>query len=160
MYCRNFTVLSSFFEVKKQRPTMNLEKCYQCGVNIDISLDLKICFSLVTYKINNLLALRSTNQIIAFHFEYKLDHLVLTKHVEKWTNILKKSLIKKKIKKSCRGTPQDFLKYIRPLFIFMHERVNVILFLVLFKNSVFNVGRKWEEIDSITLKKQKLLQHY
>ena len=43
---------------------MNLEKCYQCSVNIEISLDLKVYFSLVTFKINNLIALRSTNQII------------------------------------------------------------------------------------------------
>ena len=63
MYCRNFTVLSSFFDVKKQRPTMNLEKCYQCSVNIEISLDLKVYFSLVTCKINNLIALCSTNQM-------------------------------------------------------------------------------------------------
>ena len=63
MYCRNFTVLSSFFDVKKQRPTMNLEKCYQCSVNIEISLDLKVYFSLVTCKIKNLIALCSTNQI-------------------------------------------------------------------------------------------------
>ena len=64
MYCRNFTVLSSFFDVKKQRPTMNLEKCYQYSAKIEISLDLKVYFSLVTCKINNLIALRSTNQII------------------------------------------------------------------------------------------------
>ena len=63
MYCRNFTVFSSFFDIKKQRPTMNLEKNYQCSVNIEISLDLKVYFSLVTYKINNLIALHSTNQI-------------------------------------------------------------------------------------------------
>ena len=61
--CRNFIVLSSFFDVKKQRPTMNLEKCYQCSVNIEISLDLKVYFSLVTCKINNSIALCSTNQI-------------------------------------------------------------------------------------------------
>ena len=42
---------------------MNLEKSYQCSVNIEISLDLKVYFSLVTFKINNLIALRSTNQI-------------------------------------------------------------------------------------------------
>ena len=41
---------------------MNIEKCYQCSDNIEISLDLKY-FSLVTCKINNLIALRSTNQI-------------------------------------------------------------------------------------------------
>ena len=64
MCFHNFTVLSSFFDVKKQRPTMNLEKCYQCSVNIEISLDLKVYFSQVTCKINNLIALRSTNQII------------------------------------------------------------------------------------------------
>ena len=62
-FCRNFTALSSFSDVKKQRPKTNLEKCYQCSVNIEISLDLKVCFSLVTYKINNLIALRSTNHI-------------------------------------------------------------------------------------------------
>ena len=62
-YRRNFTVLSSFFDVKKQRPKTNLEKCYQGSVNIEIYLDLKVYFSLVTCKINNLIALRSTNQI-------------------------------------------------------------------------------------------------
>ena len=63
MYCRYFTVLSSFFDVKKQRPTMNLKKCYQCSVNIEISLDLRVCSSLATCKINNLIAFRSTNQM-------------------------------------------------------------------------------------------------
>ena len=43
---------------------MNIKKFYQCSVNIEISLDLKVYFSLVTCKINNLIALRSTNQII------------------------------------------------------------------------------------------------
>ena len=43
---------------------MNLEKCYHCSANIEISLDLKVYFSLVTCKINNLIALRSTNQVI------------------------------------------------------------------------------------------------
>ena len=62
--CRNFTVLFSFFDVKKQGPKTNLEKCYQYSADIDISLDLKVYFSLVTCKINNLIALRSTNQII------------------------------------------------------------------------------------------------
>ena len=42
---------------------MNLEKCYQCSVEIEISLDLKVYFSQVACKINNLIALRSTNQI-------------------------------------------------------------------------------------------------
>ena len=64
MYCRNFTVLSSFFDVTKQRPTMDLKKCYQYSVNIEISLDLKVYFTLVACKINNLIELRSTNQII------------------------------------------------------------------------------------------------
>ena len=64
MYYRNFTVLPSFIDVKKQRPTMNIEKCYQCSVNAEIYLDLKVYFSLVTCKIINLIALRLTNQII------------------------------------------------------------------------------------------------
>ena len=63
IYCSNFTVLSSLFDVKKERPTMNLEKYYQFSVNIEISLDIKVYFSLVTCKINNLIALRLTNQI-------------------------------------------------------------------------------------------------
>ena len=42
---------------------MNLEKYYQSSVNIEISLDLKVYFSLVKCKINNLIALLSTNQI-------------------------------------------------------------------------------------------------
>ena len=33
-----------FFDLKKQRPKTNLEKCYQCSVSIEISLDLKVCF--------------------------------------------------------------------------------------------------------------------
>ena len=42
---------------------MNIEKCYQCSINIEISLDLKVYFSLVTCKVNNSIELRSTNQI-------------------------------------------------------------------------------------------------
>ena len=49
-YCRNFTALSSFLDVKNQRPNANLEECYQCSVSIEISLDVKVCFSLVTYE--------------------------------------------------------------------------------------------------------------
>ena len=63
MYCCNFTVLSSFFDVKKQRPKTNFGKYFQCKVNTEISIDLKVYFSLVTCKINNLIALHSTNQI-------------------------------------------------------------------------------------------------
>ena len=62
-YCRNFTVLSPLFDVKKQRPKTNFQRCYQCSVNSENSLDLKVCFPLVTCKINNLIALRSTNQV-------------------------------------------------------------------------------------------------
>ena len=63
MYCRNFTVFCSFFDIKKQKPKTNFEKCYQCSVNIEIFLDLKVYFSLVMSKIDNLIALRSTNQV-------------------------------------------------------------------------------------------------
>ena len=51
---------------------MNLEKCYQCSVNIEISLGLKVYFSLVACKINNLIALRSTNQIIEISAPWSL----------------------------------------------------------------------------------------
>ena len=68
MYCRNFTVFSSFFRRQKtkiyneSRKLLPLKHCNYHG-NIEISLDLKVYFSLVTCKINNLIALRSTNQI-------------------------------------------------------------------------------------------------
>ena len=62
-YCHSFTVLSSFFDVKKQIPKANLEKCCQYSVNIEISLDLKVYFSPVTRKINNSFALPPINQI-------------------------------------------------------------------------------------------------
>ena len=42
---------------------MNLEKCYQCSVNIEIFLGLGVYFSLVTYEMKNFIALRSTNQV-------------------------------------------------------------------------------------------------
>ena len=38
-----------FSDIKKQRPKTNLKKCYQCSVIIEIFLDIKVCFSLVTY---------------------------------------------------------------------------------------------------------------
>ena len=46
------------FDIKKQRPKTNLEKCYQCSVTIEISLDLKVCLAF-----NTLIELRLTNQI-------------------------------------------------------------------------------------------------
>ena len=42
---------------------MDLEKYYQCRVNIEIYLFLKLCFFPLTYKINNLIALCLTTQI-------------------------------------------------------------------------------------------------
>ena len=42
--------LSSFLNVEKQRPKVDLEKCHQCNGNIEIYLDLKVCFSLVAWK--------------------------------------------------------------------------------------------------------------
>ena len=46
---KDLKVLSPFYDVKKQRPKMILEKCDQRSVSIEIPLDLKVCFSLVTY---------------------------------------------------------------------------------------------------------------
>ena len=53
---------------------MNLEKCYQCSAKIEISVNLKVYFSLVTCKINNLIALRSTNQIIEISAPWWLNN--------------------------------------------------------------------------------------
>ena len=61
-YCCNFTVLSSFSSIKKQVPKTDLQTCYQSSVSIEIALNLNFCFSLVTYKINNVIAFCSTNQ--------------------------------------------------------------------------------------------------
>ena len=71
--CRNFSLLSSFFDFKKQEPTRNLDNCYQFSANIEISLDLNFYFSLVTRKSNNLIALHSTNQIIEISAPWWLD---------------------------------------------------------------------------------------
>ena len=113
MYCCNFTLLPSFFDVKKQRPTMNLEKCYQCSANILISLDLKVYFSLVTCKINNLITLSSTNQIIEISVrwwlvaklkdsdsDYDSDSEVESKTNAKLMTKLKKNFIMKKFNKN------------------------------------------------------------
>ena len=62
-YCRNSTVLSPFFHIKKQRPKMDHEISYQFSAGTKTSLELKICFSLITYGIKNLIPLRSTIQI-------------------------------------------------------------------------------------------------
>ena len=59
-----------FSDVKKQRHKTGLEKYYQHSVSIENSVDLKVCFSLLTYKVNNLLALRSTNQITGISVPY------------------------------------------------------------------------------------------
>ena len=42
--------MSAFFDVKKQGLKTNLKKSYQCSVSIEIFLDLKVCFFLVTYQ--------------------------------------------------------------------------------------------------------------
>ena len=66
---------------------MNLEKCYQCSVNIEISLDLKVYFSLVMCEINNLIALRLTNQITEISASWWLSEksFFLKKKSEIWT---------------------------------------------------------------------------
>ena len=38
-----------FLDIKKQRLKTNLKKGYQCSVSTEISLNLKVCFSLVAY---------------------------------------------------------------------------------------------------------------
>ena len=38
------------FSTSKSKTKTNLEKCYQCSVSIEISLNLKVCFFLVTYE--------------------------------------------------------------------------------------------------------------
>ena len=50
-YWCNFTVLSSFFNVKTQRPKTDRKKCYKCNASIEFFLDVKVCFSPVTWKL-------------------------------------------------------------------------------------------------------------
>ena len=47
--CISHILINFHIGFKKQRPEKNLRKCYQCSVNIEIFLDLKVCFSLETY---------------------------------------------------------------------------------------------------------------
>ena len=63
----NFTSTSKsvfFFQRQKTKTfKTDLEKCYQCSVSIDISLDLKVYFSQVMYEINSLITILLSNQI-------------------------------------------------------------------------------------------------
>ena len=56
VYCLLFST-----SINKDLTKMDLEKCYQFSLSIEVSLDLKVCFILVTYK--DLIALRLTNQV-------------------------------------------------------------------------------------------------
>ena len=47
---KSYTVLAYFFDIKIQRPKTDLEKCYQCSVSFEISLDFKLYFSLLTVQ--------------------------------------------------------------------------------------------------------------
>ena len=70
-YCCNVTVLS-FFDVKKQKPKMDLKKCYQYNIGIEISLDRKVCFSLVMWKL--IIKLHSIWPIRSLKFWYLGDY--------------------------------------------------------------------------------------
>lgn len=54
---------------------IDLENSYQCTISIEIAVDLKMCFLLVTYEFNNLIALPWTNQITYDLLVYILDIL-------------------------------------------------------------------------------------
>ena len=69
-YRRNFTGLSSFLSIKKEKPKTDLEKGCQYSISIEICLLIKVCFSLKTWKINNQIALCLTNQIFDAHFYF------------------------------------------------------------------------------------------
>ena len=73
-----------FSNVKKQRLKSDIERCYKCSVNIKISLDPKVCFSLVTYKISNFTARHSTNQITKISAPWLLFEL--SDHVKQNSN--------------------------------------------------------------------------
>ena len=48
---RSFTVFSSLFDIKKERPKMDLVNGNQCSISIEISLESQMLFSLVKLKI-------------------------------------------------------------------------------------------------------------
>ena len=58
---RSFTVFSSLFDIKKERPKMDLVNGNQCSISIEISLESQSLFSLVTYKTKNLIVFHSAN---------------------------------------------------------------------------------------------------
>ena len=57
LYCLLFST-----SIKKDLKRISISAS-NVTIRFEISLDLKVCSSLVTYKINNLIALRSTNRI-------------------------------------------------------------------------------------------------
>ena len=63
------TVLSSFFNVKTQRPKTDRKKCYKCNASIEFFLDVKVCFSPVTWKLMiKLHSLRSVRSLKFLHW--------------------------------------------------------------------------------------------
>ena len=66
---------------------MNLKKCYEFSVNIEISLVFKVYFSLVTCKINNLIALRSTSQIIEISAPWLIRKMLMHRFRETFKNV-------------------------------------------------------------------------
>ena len=64
LFSMSKNVKNFFFQRQKAKTfKTDLEKCYQCSVSIEISLDLKVYFSQVTYEINSLITILLSNQI-------------------------------------------------------------------------------------------------
>ena len=92
------------FSTSKNKDLQQISK----SAYIEISLDLKVYFSLVTCKINNLIALRSTNQttkiFAPWWLEYIISKNIQTSKINKNTKKVKETKEKKRI------SPENRLK--------------------------------------------------
>ena len=74
LYCLLFST-----SIKKDLKRISISAS-NVTIRFEISLDLKVCSSLVTYKINNLIALRSTNRITEISAPWWLRQKHCTTH--------------------------------------------------------------------------------
>ena len=74
LYCLLFST-----SIKKDLKRISISAS-NVTIRFEISLDLKVCSSLVTYKINNLIALRSTNRITEISAPWGLRQKHCTTH--------------------------------------------------------------------------------
>ena len=75
------------FRRLKTKTKADLEKCFPFSISIAICLNINFFFSQIIFNINNLIALRSTNQITEIlHLNAKVISKLEKSNFQKWQN--------------------------------------------------------------------------